>query len=135
MTNYGMTRRLMRGYRKMLDDAMRYQLLTLLQENPQLSQRDLANRIGISLGKTNYCLKALTGRGWVKIHNFRNSKYKSAYLYKLTPAGLKEKIQVTRRFLAHKIQEHAELTDEIERLRREVESQGQNLASHSVSEH
>ncbi len=119
----------------MLDDATRYQLLTLLQENPQLSQRDLANRIGISLGKTNYCLKALTGRGWVKIHNFRNSKNKSAYLYKLTPAGLKEKIRVTRRFLAHKIQEHAELTDEIERLRREVESQGQNLAGHSVSEH
>ena len=135
MTNYGMTRRLMRVYRKMLDDAMRYQLLTLLQENPQLSQRDLAERIGVSLGKTNYCLKALIGGGWVKIHNFRNSSNKSAYLYKLTPSGLNEKIQVTRRFLAHKVQEHAELTDDIERLRREIESQRQSSTGHSVSEH
>ena len=118
----------------MLDDATRYQLLTLLQENPQLSQRDLADRIGVSLGKTNYCLKALISMGWVKIHNFRNSSNKSAYLYKLTPAGLTEKIQVTKRFLAHKVQEHAELTDDIERLRREVESQGQSAAGREVSE-
>lgn len=118
----------------MLDDATRYQLLTLLEENPQLSQRDLAKRIGISLGKTNYCLKALIGQGWVKIHNFRNSSNKSAYLYKLTPAGLNEKIQVTRRFLAFKVQEHAELTDDIERLRREVESQRQSPAGHGVGE-
>ena len=111
----------------MLDDGTRYRLLTLLQENPQLSQRDLAERVGISLGKTNYCLKALIGRGWVKIDNFRNSRNSSnkiAYLYKLTPAGLNEKIQVTRRFLAQKVQEHAELADEIENLRHEVESQG-----------
>ncbi len=106
----------------MLDDATRYQLLTILQENPELSQRDLAKRIGISLGKTNYCLKALTGKGWVKIHNFRNSSNKSAYLYRLTPAGINEKIRVTKRFLAHKVREHAALTDEIERLRREVDS-------------
>jgi EPS-associated MarR family transcriptional regulator len=110
----------------MLDDTTRYQLLTLLEENPELSQRDLAKRIGISLGKTNYCLKALIEQGWVKIHNFRNSSNKSAYLYKLTPAGIHEKIQVTRRFLALKVQEHAELTDEIERLKHEVESQDRN---------
>lgn len=113
----------------MLDDATRYQLLTVLQENPELSQRDLAERIGISLGKTNYCLKALTNRGWVKIDNFRNSSNKSAYLYKLTPAGINEKIRVTKRFLAHKVQEHAALTDEIEQLRREVELQARNETS------
>ncbi|MDH3842019.1 MAG: MarR family EPS-associated transcriptional regulator [Chromatiales bacterium] len=110
----------------MLDDATRYRLLTLLQENPELSQRDLAERVGISLGKANYCLRALIDRGWVKIHNFRNSSNKSAYLYKLTPAGLNEKIQVTRRFLAHKVREHADLTAEIERLRCEVESQNRD---------
>lgn len=117
-----------------LDDATRYQLLTLLQENPQLSQRDLAERIGISLGKTNYCLKALTGRGWVKIHNFRNSSNKSAYLYKITPAGLNEKVRVTRRFLARKVREHAELTCEIERLRREVDSQRASPSDHGICE-
>ncbi len=106
----------------MLDDATRYELLTALEENPELSQRDLARRVGISLGKTNYCLKALIGRGWVKIDNFRNSNNKSAYLYKLTPAGINEKVQVTKRFLAIKVQEHAQLGEEIERLRNEVES-------------
>lgn len=108
----------------LLDDATRYQLLTLLQENPQVSQRELAERIGISLGKTNYCLKALTSKGWVKIHGFRSSSNKSAYLYKLTPSGLNERIQVSRRFLSQKLKEHAQLTDDIERLRREVESEG-----------
>lgn len=107
---------------RILDDATRYELLTALEENPELSQRDLARRIGMSLGKTNYCLKALIGRGWVKIDNFRNSKNKSAYLYKLTPAGINEKVQVTKRFLAIKVQEHTQLGEEIERLRREVES-------------
>ena len=115
----------------MLDDATRYQLLTLLQENPQVSQRDLAKLIGISLGKTNYCVKALIGRGWVKIDNFRNSSNKSAYLYKLTPAGLHEKIQVTSRFLDQKLREHAELTDEIERLRHEVKSEQQSPTKYS----
>lgn len=118
----------------MMNDATRYQLLTLLQENPQLSQRDLAQRIGISLGKTNYCLNALIDRGWVKIHNFRNSRNKTAYLYKLTPAGLNEKVFVTRRFLARKLQEHADLTNEIEHLRREVELQGQNAEGRKTLE-
>lgn len=108
----------------MLDDSIRYRLLTLLQENPELSQRDLAARIGISLGKTNYCLKALIGQGLIKIDNFRNSSNKSAYLYKLTPAGINAKVRVTRRFLARKLTEHAELTAEIERLRLEVEAEG-----------
>lgn len=117
----------------MLDDATRYELLTALEENPELSQRDLARRIGMSLGKTNYCLKALIGRGWVKIDNFRNSNNKSAYLYKLTPAGINEKVQVTRRFLAIKVQEHAQLGEEIERLRREVESSRRTEAPPGVT--
>ncbi len=106
----------------MLDDAMRYQLLSLLEDNPELSQRDLAGKVGMSLGKTNYCLKALIEIGWIKIHNFRNSRNKRAYLYKLTPAGVREKVQVTRRFLALKLKEHAEITFQIEQLRHEVQS-------------
>ncbi len=106
----------------MLDDPMRYRLLSLLEDNPELSQRDLAGKLGISLGKTNYCLKALIEKGWIKIHNFRNSRNKRAYLYKLTPAGVREKALVTRRFLALKLKEHAEITFQIEQLRHEVQS-------------
>jgi EPS-associated MarR family transcriptional regulator len=110
----------------MLDDSIRYRLLSLLQSNPELSQRDLAKRTGISLGKTNYCLKALTECGWVKIQNFQNCRNKSAYLYVVTPAGVAEKIRVTRRFLARKVLEHAELTHEIQHLRREVRQQAKS---------
>lgn len=108
---------------RMLDDAIRYQLLSLLERNPELSQRQLARAIGMSLGKTNYCLKALIERGWVKIDNFRSSRNKRAYLYRLTPSGLREKARVTRRFLAVKLAEHRDLTIQIEQLRREIVAQ------------
>lgn len=107
----------------MLNDATRYRILSLLHESPDISQRQLASKLGVSLGKTNYCLKALIDRGLVKVQNFQNSRKKAAYLYKLTPAGMTEKIQVTRRFLAMKLKEHEELTSEIERLRTEVRAQ------------
>ncbi len=109
---------------KVLDDNVRYRLLTLLDENPGFTQRELADKIGISLGKTNYCLKALIDKGMVKVQNFRNSKNKIAYLYKLTPAGMNDKIRVTRQFLVRKVQEHAELSIEIERLKCEMASHG-----------
>jgi EPS-associated MarR family transcriptional regulator len=111
----------------MLDDPMRYKLLSLLEDNPELSQRDLARKLGMSLGKTNYCLKGLVEKGWIKIQNFRNSRNKRAYLYQLTPAGIKEKAQVTRRFLALKMKEHAEITYQIEQLRQEVQSSRQKF--------
>lgn len=107
---------------KVLDDNVRYGLLTLLDENPGLTQRELADKMGISLGKTNYCLKALIDKGMVKVQNFRNSKNKIAYLYKLTPAGMNDKICVTRQFLVRKMREHAELSIEIERLKCEMAS-------------
>ncbi|MDZ7642092.1 MAG: MarR family EPS-associated transcriptional regulator [Desulfurivibrio sp.] len=78
-----------------MDDSTRYHLLKLLHQQPELSQRQLARRLGISLGKTNYCLQALIKVGAVKARNFRTSQNKAAYLYKLTPAGLEEKTQVT----------------------------------------
>ena len=108
----------------MLDEATRYRLLQLLAAHPELSQRELAERAGISLGKANYCLKALVEKGWVKIQNFRDNRNKSAYLYQLTPAGVSEKLKVTRDFLARKVQEHAQIEAEIERLRSEVRLQG-----------
>lgn len=105
-----------------MDDPTRYRLLSLLEANPDVSQRQLAKEVGMSLGKTNYCLQALIEKGWVRIHNFKNSNNKRSYLYRLTPSGIKERAKVTHRFLSAKIREHEEIVQEIERLRKEVKS-------------
>jgi EPS-associated MarR family transcriptional regulator len=107
-----------------LDDETRYRLLRHLADNPGMSQRELAKEFGISLGKTNYCLKALLDKGYIKAANFRNSRNKRGYLYKLTPAGLKAKSRATRRFLMRKQAEYERLAAEIEELQREVQTDG-----------
>lgn len=107
-----------------LDDEIRYRLLRRLEADPDVSQRELAKELGISLGKINYCLKALTAKGLVKAANFRNSKQKQAYLYKLTPQGISEKADLTVRFLRIKEQERRDLLREIEVLREEVRRAG-----------
>jgi len=103
-----------------LDTETRYRLLKLLEQNPDVSQRELAAELDISLGKTNYCLRALMDRGWVKMANFTRSDNKIAYLYKLTPAGITEKARTARRYLSHKLDEHERITAEIETLRHEI---------------
>ncbi len=100
-----------------LTDPQRLQLLKLLQDQPQLSQRDLAQAMGVSLGKANYCLKALMDKGLVKFGNFRNNPDKSQYAYLLTPAGLEEKTRITMSFLRRKVAEYEALEKEIEQLR------------------
>ena len=97
-----------------------YRLLRLLEQEPKLSQREIAERLGVSLGKVNYCLRALTERGWVKVGNFYRSENKRAYLYKLTPSGLAEKATLALRFLHMKEAEHRALMQEIKSLREEV---------------
>ena len=104
----------------MLTDEVRYKLLRLLKANPKLSQREVARELGISLGKVNYCLKALIGKGWIKARNFRNNRNKAAYVYVLTPKGIEEKIAVTRAFLRRKVAEYDLLVKEIETLTAEV---------------
>ena len=104
----------------MLTEDLRYKLLKLLAEEPQISQRDLAGRLGVSVGKTNYCLSALVDKGLVKINNFRRANNKLAYAYLQTPRGIEEKARVTVSFLQRKMREYAELSDEIEALRRET---------------
>ncbi|WP_133013322.1 MarR family EPS-associated transcriptional regulator [Marinomonas flavescens] len=104
----------------MLSDEYRYKILKELQQNPNLSQRELAKRLGISLGKTNFCLKALIEKGLVKAGNFKKSSDKVRYLYLLTPKGIEERVSLTHHFLQRKLNEHEELTSEIEALRREV---------------
>ena len=104
----------------MLTDEVRYKLLRILQGNPELSQRQVARALGISLGKTNYCLKALIERGLVKATNFRNHENKVLYTYYLTPRGIEEKARVTVRFLQRKMQEYEALQLEIEQIRDDV---------------
>lgn len=104
----------------MLTDEYRYKLLQLLEANPQASQRELANALGISLGKVNFCLNALIEKGLVKARNFTNSHNKRAYMYYLTPQGLREKARVTVRFFRQRLQEYETLQREIETLRREA---------------
>lgn len=106
----------------MLDDEYRYKILKELQQDPNMSQRALAKRLEISLGKTNYCLNALIEKGMIKADNFKNSTNKMGYLYLLTPKGIEEKIALTQRFLQRKLKEHQELEKEIEQLRQEVKT-------------
>jgi EPS-associated MarR family transcriptional regulator len=106
-----------------LPDEMRYKLMRLLESNPEVSQRDVARELRISLGKVNYCLRALIEKGWVKASRFRGSRRKSAYVYLLTPRGMQEKARFTVRFLAAKTREYDSLRREIEEIRREAARQ------------
>ena len=104
----------------MLDDRTRYRLLKLLQTNPELSQRQLAEELGVSVGKINFCVRALLDKGLLKVRNFRDNRNKLAYAYYLTPKGAQEKARATVGFLKRKLDEYQGLEREIEELRREV---------------
>jgi EPS-associated MarR family transcriptional regulator len=106
-----------------MQDEVHYKLLNLLEKKPESTQRELADNLGVSVGKINYCLAALIDKGQIKIDNFINSNKKSAYVYLLTPKGLKQKAKVTIRFLERKTQEYEQLQKEIEQLRLEVKRQ------------
>lgn len=112
----------------MPSDEYSYRVLKLLSQNPHLSQRELANELGISLGKANYCLKALIEVGLIKAKNFKDSRNKLAYAYLLTPKGIEEKAKITLRFLNSKVTEFQALQAEIEDLQREVGGQVESLS-------
>lgn len=103
-----------------VSDELRYQLLKAIKQNPEISQRELADQVGISLGKTNYCLKALVEAGHVKVENFARSNRKLNYAYLLTPKGVVEKAAVTLRFLRSKQEQFEQLKREIETLKSET---------------
>jgi EPS-associated MarR family transcriptional regulator len=104
----------------LLTDEYRYRILKLLEADPHASQRRIADELGISLGRVNYCLKALIDKGLVKVNNFRNNANKRAYLYLLTPQGIEEKTKVTLQFLQLKMAEYEAVKREIEELQREA---------------
>jgi EPS-associated MarR family transcriptional regulator len=102
---------------KSIDPDVHFRVLHLLKEKPELTQRELAQKLGISLGGVNYCLKSLIGIGHIKIGNFNKNTNKSAYLYLLTPRGIAEKAKLTAGFLNRKMIEYHDLRKEIDSLR------------------
>ena len=107
-----------------LNQEIHLQVLRLIEKNPEVTQRQLAQKLGVSLGKTNYCVKALIEKGLVKVRNFKNSANKRAYFYKLTPKGIEAKARISVRFLQRKMEEYENLKNEIEDLQREVRENG-----------
>src|SRR5438067_10316910 len=105
----------------MVAEEIQYKLLRLLRANPGMSQRDVALELGVSLGKVNYCLRALVRKGWVKASNFKNSQNKAAYMYLLTPRGLEQKATLTVRFLGVKLRDYEEFRAGNEHMQQESE--------------
>lgn len=104
----------------MISDEARYKILKILDEQPDISQRELAEQLGISLGKANYCLQQLIEKGMVKVSNFGRSDSKKKYLYLLTPEGVMNKAATASRFLRSKINEYEALRLEIEEIEKEI---------------
>lgn len=107
-----------------LQEDTYYRVMRILQDNPDMTQRELAEQLGISVGGVNYCMKALMEKGLVKMKNFADSKNKFGYVYVLTPTGMAEKAAITHRFLQRKMDEYEALKAEIEALQAET-NQGQ----------
>ena len=106
--------------RAKLQEDTNFRVMRLLEENPDLTQRELAARLGISVGGLNYCLKALMQKGMVKMKNFAHSKNKFGYVYMLTPIGMAEKAAITQRFLRRKLEEYESLKAEINALKKDL---------------
>jgi len=111
----------MAGQRSKAQEDVRFRVLRLLEENPEMSQRDIAAAVGISVGGVHYCLNALIEKGLIKLGNFSASQDKRRYAYILTPKGLSEKAALTSRFLKRKMEEYEALKEEIDALQSEME--------------
>ena len=105
---------------KKIHPDIHFRLLNALEENPYMTQRDLAKKLGVSLGGVNYCLKALIEIGHIKMNNFEKNPNKLNYLYLLTPSGIKEKTILTKDFLKRKMDEYQNLKKEIELIQSKI---------------
>ena len=103
-----------------IQEETHYKIMRVLEENPDLTQRELAEKLGMSVGGVNYCLNALIDKGLVKMGNFQKSKNKFKYVYLLTPKGIAEKVAMTSRFLRRKMEEYEALKAEIDVLKMQV---------------
>lgn len=110
----------MTSRRSQLQEDTYFRVLRMLQDDPDMTQREIAEKLGISTSGLNYCLKALIDKGWVKVQNFSQSKNKFGYIYVLTPQGLAEKMALTSSFLKRKMHEYDALKAEIEELKFEA---------------
>ena len=108
---------------KQLQEDTHFRVLSLLESQPELNQRQMAKVLGVSLGGVNYCLRALVAKGLVKMHNFQENDNKLGYAYLLTPTGLAEKLALTSHFLQRKQQEYLALKAEIEALQKSINKQ------------
>ena len=112
-----------------ISEDTRFRVLRVLEQNPDFTQRQIARELGVTLGGVNYCLKALAGKGQVKIQNFSASGNKIRYVYVLTPKGLAERAALAGRFLQRKMAEYEALKAEIAGLRREQEGSGPDASA------
>jgi EPS-associated MarR family transcriptional regulator len=103
-----------------MDDSTSYKIYRLINDNPEISQRELARRLGVSLGKANYCLQGLMGKGMIKASRFCTNKNKQAYMYLLTPKGIEDKALVTLRYLRRRMKEYDEIKKEIVQIKEEI---------------
>ena len=106
-----------------LQEDTHFRVLSLLESQPDLNQREMAKALGVSLGGVNYCLRALVAKGLIKMHNFQSSDNKWGYAYLLTPQGMAEKLSLTAHFLQRKQQEYVALKAEIEALQQQMDVQ------------
>ncbi|MBW2301791.1 MAG: MarR family EPS-associated transcriptional regulator [Deltaproteobacteria bacterium] len=117
------------------EQEIRYRLLKILSEDSSLTQREMSRRMGISLGKLNYCVTELARKGFLKVHRFKDSSKKTKYVYVLTPRGLEEKARVTLSFLKRKVREYEEIKRQIRELSVEIEGkEGEDIFSEEVLE-
>ena len=112
----------MTSRRSQLQEDTYFRVLRILQDDPDVTQREIAEKLGISTSGLNYCLKALIDKGWVKVQNFSQSKNKFGYIYVLTPQGIFEKAMLTSQFLKRKTAEYESLKAEIDGLRAEIDA-------------
>ena len=116
----------------MIKQELEYRALKILEQRPDLTQRQLANELNVSLGKTHYLVKSFIDVGWVKLENFQHADNKWRYAYLLTPKGIIEKVAITARFLDRKKHEYNKLQTEIQELQEEVDQhQNQNQDKNS----
>lgn len=110
--------------KQLYNQEIHYRLLNLLADEPRIGQRDMAMKMGISIGKVNYCIAELASKGLIKIKRFKNTKPKLPYAYMLTPHGMEEKGRITVKFLKRKVEEYDEIKRQIKAIAQDIEQNG-----------